>query len=78
MKYPQTEDCKPGLWVELSNGWIVGPIVKTEFTGIYVKFHTGTWQLDVMGQDRVTIQSSRLVNRVGTREQLIKNCTRET
>jgi hypothetical protein len=48
-QYPTKDDCKPGLWVKLNNGWIVGPIVETGFTGTYVKFGDGTWQVQVMG-----------------------------
>ena len=62
--WPTVEDCKPGMWAELTNGWVIGPIVETEFSGIYVKFSDGTWQLDVMGQHEVDETSSRLVKRV--------------
>lgn len=75
--FPTVDDCKPGLWVELTDGWIVGPIVETEFApSVYVKFANGVWQLDVVGDSIVKppdINSPRLVRRVGTKEELMQN-----
>lgn len=71
--FPTVADCKPGLWVELTNGWIVGPIVETEFSQVYVQFADGVWQVDVAGDSNVRppdINSTRLVKKVGTREEL--------
>jgi len=61
---PTVADCKPGLWAKLSNGWIVGPIIETEFDGVYVAFADGTWQLDLIDQREVDKSSSRLVVKV--------------
>ena len=66
MSFPTINDCKPGIWAELTNGWIVGPIVESKTPGIYVKFDQqgGTWQLDVMGQEGVDESSPRLIKRI--------------
>ena len=69
---PKVIDCIPGLWVELIDGWVVGPIVDTEHSGVYVNFNGGTWQVDVSDQPDVTADSSRLVQRVGPKEELCK------
>jgi hypothetical protein len=71
---PGVNDCKPGLWAELSNGWIVGPIVETDLShaGVYVQFGVGLWQLDIAGQHGVTSSSPRLVVRLGEKDQFIR------
>jgi len=70
--YPTVDDCKTGLWCKLSNDWIVGPIVYTKFSGVYVGFADGTWQLDIMGQMLVDEDSTRLVVKVGEYRDLVK------
>lgn len=73
--YPRVRDCKPGLWVELTNGWIVGPIVATEYSPVYVKFADGVWGLDVREDSKVRPpgpDATRLVKRVGTRAELME------
>lgn len=74
--YPRVRDCKPGLWVELTSGWIVGPIVETDFPrSVYVRFADGTWMVDVRDDSRVKPpgpDATRLVKRVGTRDELLK------
>lgn len=72
--YPNVADCKPGLWAQLTNGWIVGPIIATAYeSSVCVKFAGDVWQLDVRDDSRSRppdVGAARLVKRVGTRSEL--------
>lgn len=73
---PKVADCKPGLYCVLTNGWIVGPIVSTEYdgSGVYVRYHKeGLYQVDVSDQysdDPEYIFQPRYVLAVGTKKEL--------
>lgn len=82
--YPTAHDCEPGLWVELANGWIVGPIVRHSpllmgyiYESVYVQsdLNGAEWELQVVGPGGVIrgpVIKSILVKRVGTREELFR------
>lgn len=82
MKYPTKEDRKPGLWVMLNNGHVIGPIIHTEFSdiGVYVWFgpkKTDTYQVITRDMPDYKLGglfrgSPRLVNRVGTKQELAR------
>ena len=70
---PKEEDCQPGLFCYLNNGWIVGPIVSTDYDGVYVGYGVGYWQLDVYRQFDVDPNSSRFVLAVGTVHEIVNH-----
>lgn len=70
-KHPTFADCKPGLWVQLANGWVVGPIIESKLPpSVYVRFGDGVWRLDLADENPET--PIRLIKKVGTREELTK------
>lgn len=62
---PTRKDIKPGDWLVLHDGWIVGPVVITyeEFDrhGTSVKCGTGVMQVDTIEQPDTSPDSPRLV-----------------
>jgi hypothetical protein len=85
------DDCKPGLYVELTSGRVVGPIYRhPDFVSIFVECgpkqkgerHPPLWMLDVVGDPAAPgppdPESPRLVRRVGTREELLAHQTKKT
>ncbi len=61
------KDCEVGLWVQLSNGWIVGPIIESSHSGIFVKTQGPPFEVEV-----VNVCSEFLVRDVGTFADLIR------
>ncbi len=52
IRKPKYTDILPGMWVQLANGWIVGPVVQTPCSGPSVYVSAGsvdgqnaTWQV---------------------------------
>lgn len=75
--YPKEKDCQPGLYCYLKNGWIVGPIVSTDYDGVYVKYNPNErhsfYQLDVSDQYDVDSSSPRFVLAVGTVSEIVNH-----
>jgi hypothetical protein len=76
---PKVKDCQPGCYCYLSNGWIVGPIISTDFdgVGVYVEYNpykrNNFFQLDVSDQYNVDLSSPRFVLAVGTVPEIVNH-----
>jgi hypothetical protein len=65
---PTRENIQVGDWLVLRCGWIVGPVVSTEYDtdATYVGFTDGVWQVDTVDQDDALFPSHRTVMFAGT------------
>lgn len=68
---PTRKNIKPGDWLVLRNGWVVGPVVETCFDDFatYVAFGDGTWQVDTIDQPDTHIGMTRFVMFAGSLQQ---------